>query len=159
MKLKILACSFFWLACCVLAASAGDLPERPVDFPATQPASGSPGIAAEAPSPATAPAVSAPPTHPLRDPTQIDPILARALAAGPEKDFTVQVARRGLIAIAGKPTVALIELQGTGIFCVQEGSVLTASVNGLRTTLKVQSLSRDGVVITADSKNVTVVIR
>lgn len=147
MKLKIAACSFVWVACCAMVASAADLP-------ATQPA---PKTAANAPSPAAT-------TQPPRDPTQIDEALARALAAGQggtltPHDLTVQVMRRGLIAIAGKPTVALIELQGSGIFVVQEGSVLTASVNGVRTTLKVESLSRDGVVITADSKNVTVVIR
>ena len=146
-----------------MAASAPDLPEKLADFPATQPALDSPKLAADAasPSPATAPAASAPPapTHPLRDPTQMDAALAQALAAGPSKDLTVQVTRRGLIAIAGKPTMALIEPQGSGIFLVQEGNVLNASVNGVRVTLKVQSLSRDGVVITADSKNVTVVIR
>ena len=148
MRLNIAACSFFSLACFAMVAAAGDLPAVPVDLPATQPV---PDPAPPAPVPPAA-------TQPLRDPTQIDPALARALAAG-QGGTTVQVTRRGLIAVAGKPTVALIELQGSGIYFVQEGSVLAASVNGVRTTLKVESLSRDGVVITADSKNVTVVIR
>jgi hypothetical protein len=149
MRLRIAPSLFFWLACCAMVAAAADLPAVPVDSPATQPV----------PDSAT-PAASAPPaaTQPLRDPTQIDPALARALAAG-QGGTTVQVTRRGLIAMAGKPTVALIELPGSGIFIVQEGSVLTASANGVRTPLKVEKLSRDGVVITAESKNVTVVIR
>ena len=148
MRLKIVTRSFFWLACCATVVAAQDLPAVPADVPATQPVSDS------------APRASAPPatTQPLRDPTQIDAALARALAAG-QGGTSVQVMRRGLIAIAGKPTVALIELQGSGIFSVQEGSLLTVSVNGVRTTLKVESLSRDGLVITAESKNVTVMVR
>jgi hypothetical protein len=160
MNLKRWFCPFSWMLCCAMVAAAEPVPQ-------TQPAPADSRAAARTPPPAVAPAPasasSAATTQPLRDPTQIDAALAQALAgqagAAQPQNLVVQVTRRGMIAIAGRPTVALIELQGGGSFFVQKGSVLTASVGGVKATITVETLSPDQMTFSADSKNVTVVVR
>lgn len=144
-----------------IALAAAGLPAaRGAAGPATQPAvplpTNMPGRVFDAL------AATQPSTGQMRDPTEADPALRRALEAGqppvaaPAPPPPPVILRRGLIIVNGKPAAALVEVDGGTLCFIHEGSVFNAGGNLVR----VLRLGADGMQFElSDSKNTKILLR
>jgi len=164
MKSRIFVFAFSCL--CAVAGWGADAPPatQPSLPPAAPPAVSSP--AQPAIQPAAQPADAPDEAPPLRDPTEADSALKRALegmqapGAGRTRAAAVpKINRLGLVIVTGKPPEALIEVTGAGLFFVHEGSSISAVAGDGVTLMRVVRISGDEVEIEIASQKQTMIVR